>query len=87
MKNLDPALPDSCPSPSPEVIAVRGRRVAVCQSPYLDSHGEEDPDMRRGRPLYLDRACYAALSELWACQALDFDSHVLHNSRNDLPTL
>ena len=75
-----PAGPVSLPS-------LHCHRVAVLQSPYLDAHGEEDPDMRRGRPLYLDQACYAALSELWACQALDFDSQLLHSSRNDFPSL
>ena len=43
--------------------------------------------MRRGRPLYLDTACYNTLSELWAANALDFDSHLLHSSRNDFPSL
>ena len=26
---------------STKIVAIRGRRIAVCQSPYLDCHGEE----------------------------------------------
>ena len=44
-------------------------------------------DARRGKPLYLDRASYRQLSSLWASSALEFDSHMLHNSRVDLPFL
>eukprot|EP00955_Chlamydomonas_euryale_P050209 354474-Chlamydomonas_euryale.AAC.3 len=69
------------------VVAVRGRRIAVCQSPYLDVHGEEDLDLRRGRPLRLDPTCYSQLGALWAAHALDFDSHVLHCSRSDIASL
>lgn len=79
-------VPPSAPPHPPyqQVLAIRGRRIAVCQSPYLDAHGEEDPDMRRGRPLHLDAGCYQQLAALWAAHALDFDSHVLHSSRSDL---
>lgn len=70
-----------------QVLALRGQRMAICQSPYLDVHGEEDTDMRRGRPLHLDAACYRQLGALWACHALDFDSHVLHASRSDIAGL
>jgi hypothetical protein len=33
-------------------------------SPYLDEHGEEDPELRRGRPLFLSKARLQRLREL-----------------------
>lgn len=30
-----------------QVVAIRSSRLAICLSPYLDSHGEEDPELRR----------------------------------------
>jgi len=72
---------------STKVVAIRNSRLAICQSPYLDAHGEEDPELRRGRPLYLDRDCYEQLGRLWAANALEFDSHMLHSSRVDLAFL
>ena len=46
-------------------------------SPYLDAHGEEDPFLRRGRPLQLDEARYLQAEALWASASFDFDSHVM----------
>lgn len=43
--------------------------------------GDEDCELRRGRPLHLSLACYARLAALWAHGALQFDTHVLHSSR------
>ncbi|KAL4284787.1 hypothetical protein GQ457_16G022680 [Hibiscus cannabinus] len=37
-------------------------RQASWPSPYLDAFGEEDIEMRRGKPLYLNEERYAALS-------------------------
>lgn len=59
----------------------------MLQSPYLDAHGEEDPELRRGRPLNLDAACYSQLARLWAASAFEFDTHMLHHSRVDLALL
>ncbi len=64
---------------------LRAGRASACQSPYLDAHGEEDVDLRRGRPLALAPNCYAQLSQLWAAGALDFDSYMLRNCRVLLP--
>ncbi|KAH6581587.1 hypothetical protein BASA61_009006 [Batrachochytrium salamandrivorans] len=33
--------------------------------PYLDAHGEVDPQLRRGRPLFLNRKRYAEIRKLW----------------------
>lgn len=61
--------------------AMRRSRVTTCQSPYLDVHGEEDYQLRRGRPLRLSDSVYGALSHLWAAAGLDFDSYTLHHAR------
>jgi hypothetical protein len=38
-------------------------------SPYLDAYGEEDIDLRRGKPLFLCQERYASLTAmvLWLC--------------------
>jgi hypothetical protein len=69
-----------------QIVALNGPRTIVIQSPYLDTHGEEDAELRRGRPLYLQPKIYAHLSRLWSAQ-LDFDSVLLHASRSDLDIL
>ena len=35
-------------------VIVRGSYAAYSVSPYVDAHGEEDPSLKRGRPLGLD---------------------------------
>ncbi|CAM9561558.1 unnamed protein product [Discosporangium mesarthrocarpum] len=47
------------------VLLIRGRRAAFYQSIYLDDHGEEDKDLNRGRPLFLNRHCYHALKMMY----------------------
>lgn len=64
-----------------QVVVVRGKRFTVCQSPFLDAHGEEDVDLVRGRPLYLNAAGYDQLSALFCAGGLDFDSSTLHNAQ------
>jgi hypothetical protein len=64
-----------------QVLLLRSQRASASQSPYLDAHGEEDVDLRRGRPLQLAGACYSQLSQLWAQAALDFDSYMLRHCR------
>jgi hypothetical protein len=59
---------------------MRGDRIAQWGSPYLDEHGEEDIDLRRGKPLHLNAARYAQLRRLWVTQGIEHDSHVLAKS-------
>lgn len=87
---MDPAL-ISLETPSTmtmlvQIIALNGPRSSVVQSPYLDIHGDEDPELRRGRPLFLQKNIYSHLARLWSMQ-LDFDSVLLHASRCDLEFL
>ncbi len=65
---------------STRVLAIRNGRVTLCQSLFLDAHGEEDVQLKRGRPLKLSVGVYGALSRLWAGAGLDFDSTVLHRT-------
>lgn len=41
-------------------LLIRGPRAAYGPSPYVDAHGEEDPGLRRGKPLFLHARCERA---------------------------
>lgn len=51
---------------SAQTLLLRGEFAAYFPSPYVDEHGEQDVELRRGKPLYLQPARYAALQEMWA---------------------
>ena len=36
----------------------------------MDEHGEEDPGLRRGRPLFLNDVRHRALEQLWRHQGI-----------------
>lgn len=57
---------DSC-----MVIVIRGRRACLWGSVYLDSFGEEDRELKRGRPLFLCQERYDLLQNLWVAHAFD----------------
>lgn len=59
------------------VHVYRKDRLAKWGSPYLDEHGEEDPELRRGKPLLLSEDRYAALQKLWLSHGFDHDFRVL----------
>jgi len=59
------------------VIVVRDERRGLWGSPYLDEFGEEDTDLRRGKPLYLSPHRVAALERLWLRHGFDHDSRLL----------
>ncbi len=63
------------------ILILRGSHACVYPSPYLDAHGEEDPSLKRGKPLFLDPNRYEALQALWVAQAFDYDGNVLKHSR------
>ncbi|XP_066929342.1 E3 ubiquitin-protein ligase ubr3-like [Clytia hemisphaerica] len=52
-------------------LIIRETRVTLWGSVYLDSFGEEDKDLRRGKPLFLSEERYARLEEEWRAQILD----------------
>ncbi|KAH7287171.1 hypothetical protein KP509_32G041800 [Ceratopteris richardii] len=59
------------------VLLQRFARQAYWPSPYLDDFGEEDIDMRRGKPLRLNEERYAALTRMVISHGLDQSSLVL----------
>lgn len=44
------------------VLLIRAERHMEWPSPYLDKYGEEDPQLRRGRPLFLSYDRYQQLT-------------------------
>ncbi|KAL5549950.1 hypothetical protein UlMin_000126 [Ulmus minor] len=59
------------------ILLQRSARQAPWPSPYLDAFGEEDIEMHRGKPLYLNEERYAALTYMVASHGLDRSSKVL----------
>lgn len=47
------------------IAVIGGSMAAYFPCPYVDSHGEEDVGLQRGRPLRLDMARYRYLESLW----------------------
>lgn len=47
------------------VLLMHNNKSAYSASLYVDDHGEEDPGLRRGRPLFLKKVRYQALETLW----------------------
>ncbi|XP_020524000.1 E3 ubiquitin-protein ligase PRT6 isoform X2 [Amborella trichopoda] len=62
------------------ILLQRSARQAPWPSPYLDAFGEEDIDMQRGKPLYLNEERYAALNHLVVSHGLDQSSEVLRHT-------
>nr|XP_010920582.1 E3 ubiquitin-protein ligase PRT6 [Elaeis guineensis]XP_010920583.1 E3 ubiquitin-protein ligase PRT6 [Elaeis guineensis] len=62
------------------ILLQRFARQAFWPSPYLDAFGEEDLDVRRGKPLYLNEERYAALTFLVASHGLAWTSEVLRQT-------
>lgn len=62
------------------VFVIRGKRCAPWASLYLDEHGEEDRDLRRGKPLYLNQQRYNLLKSSWCSHTFDYQSLKWYNS-------
>jgi len=52
------------------VLLMHNNKSAYSPSIYVDEHGEEDPGLRRGRPLFLNNDRYRALELLWRHQGI-----------------
>ena len=65
-------------------LLVIGRRYCWWGSLYLDSHGEEDRGLTRGRPLLLAPHRLAELTSLWQGNGL---REFLHNNPPPFPHL
>ncbi|KAL5006565.1 hypothetical protein ScPMuIL_015371 [Solemya velum] len=53
------------------VVVIRGPRATLWGSVYLDEHGEEDRDLKRGKPLYLSKERYQLLEQQWTSHTFD----------------
>ncbi|KAM6955595.1 E3 ubiquitin-protein ligase ubr3 isoform 1-T1 [Lycodopsis pacificus] len=53
------------------IIIIRGHRFCLWGSVYLDAHGEEDRDLRRGKPLFLCEERYRVLEQQWGSHTFD----------------
>ncbi|KAG8376898.1 hypothetical protein BUALT_Bualt09G0112000 [Buddleja alternifolia] len=62
------------------ILLQRSARQALWPSPYLDAFGEEDVDMQRGKPLFLNEERYAALTHMVASHGIDRSSDVLRQT-------
>ncbi|XP_054165403.1 E3 ubiquitin-protein ligase ubr3-like isoform X2 [Oppia nitens] len=56
---------------SSTIIVIRGKRACVWGSVYLDQFGEEDKDLKRGKPLYLSEQRYWILEQQWLTHSFD----------------
>lgn len=52
------------------VLLMHNNKSAYSPSIYVDTYGEEDPGLKRGRPLYLNEERYRALELLWRQQGI-----------------
>ncbi|VDN07192.1 unnamed protein product [Thelazia callipaeda] len=53
------------------IAIVSNRKAALWGSVYLDAHGEEDRNLRRGKPLFLSKRRLERLFADWAMQSFD----------------
>ena len=58
------------------VLLLRGDRRCIWGSPYLDAFGEEDSELKRGKPLFLNASRYESLERLWITHGLDHSSRI-----------
>ncbi|XP_046846410.1 E3 ubiquitin-protein ligase UBR3-like [Xenia sp. Carnegie-2017] len=56
---------------SSSVFVIRGEKASVWGSVYLDEFGEEDIDLKRGKPLFLSSERYEKLQEQWLTHNFD----------------
>ncbi|XP_065208799.1 E3 ubiquitin-protein ligase Ubr3-like [Planococcus citri] len=56
------------------VVIIRGKRAYVWGSIYLDGFGEEDIELKRGKPLFLSEERYQLLEQQWLSHRFDHTS-------------
>ncbi|XP_052094995.1 E3 ubiquitin-protein ligase UBR3-like [Mytilus californianus] len=56
---------------SSTVVVIRGPRATLWGSIYLDDHGEEDRELKRGKPLFLSQERYNLLKQQWLSHSFD----------------
>lgn len=65
---------------SSTIVVIRGKRACIWGSIYLDVFGEEDKELKRGKPLYLHAERYHLLEQQWKTHKFDHTSRkwVMH---------
>jgi E3 ubiquitin-protein ligase UBR3 len=66
-------------------LILREDRRSVWSSIYVDERGEEDPNIRRGKPLFLDKNRYNELQKLWITGTFDYNSKIASSTARDAP--
>ncbi|GMF11691.1 unnamed protein product [Phytophthora lilii] len=69
------------------IAVVGGSMAAYFPSPYVDTHGEEDVGLQRGRPLKLDMARYRYLESLWLSHRIFTEVSRQRNQRDPQYTI
>jgi len=69
---------------STQLVLIRGGRVCMAPSLYLDQHGEEDRFLRRSQLLNLSSLRMNEVRRLWLTAGFDHDTHILHTSQISL---
>jgi hypothetical protein len=69
------------------IAVVGGSMAAYFPSPYVDSHGEEDIGLQRGRPLRLDMTRYRYLESLWLSHRIFTEVSRQRNQRDPQYTI
>jgi hypothetical protein len=60
------------------VMLMFGSRICFWGALHLDSHGEQDVNLRRGNPLFLSESRQKALNNLWISSAMIHEHHTGH---------
>eukprot|EP01117_Protostelium_nocturnum_P005279 TRINITY_DN1925_c0_g2_i1.p1 TRINITY_DN1925_c0_g2~~TRINITY_DN1925_c0_g2_i1.p1 ORF type:complete len:1678 (-),score=263.05 TRINITY_DN1925_c0_g2_i1:3052-8085(-) len=66
-------------------LILREDRRSVWNSIYVDERGEEDPNIRRGKPLFLDKNRFNELQKLWITGTFDYNSKIASSTVRDAP--
>jgi E3 ubiquitin-protein ligase UBR3 len=56
---------------SSTIVVIRGKRACIWGSIYLDMFGEEDKELKRGKPLFLHNQRYRLLEHQWLTHKFD----------------
>jgi len=57
-------------------LVLRQDRRSLWNSIYVDERGEDDPNLRRGKPLFLDQERLSMLENMWIKQSYDEDPKI-----------
>merc|ERR1740116_190298 len=72
-----------CGAGSAPFVVIRGKRACIWGSIYLDAFGEEDRELKRGKPLFLNYERYQLLETQWLAHRFDHTNRkwILHRDQ------